>query len=66
MEMLLAPLPKVYTFSNQFVLQEYVLMLMTSTTETQFWLLSYLNKVIDTLNFVKLFLIFIADTQSWL
>ena len=33
MEMLLSPLPMVYTFRNLFILQEYVLMLMTSTTE---------------------------------
>ena len=65
-EMFLAPLPMVYTFRNLFVLQEYVLMLMTSTTETKFWILSYLNKVIVTINSVKFFLSFITDTQSWL
>ena len=31
-----APIPMVYTFRNVFVLREYVLMLMTSTTETSF------------------------------
>ena len=36
MEMFLAPLPMVYTFRNLFVLQEYILMLMISTTETHF------------------------------
>ena len=30
-----------YTFRNLFVLQEYVLMLMTSTIETNFWLLNF-------------------------
>ena len=34
MEMFLSPLPIVYTFRNLFVLQVYVLMLMTLTTET--------------------------------
>ena len=37
MEMFFAPLPMVYIFHNLFVLQEYVLMLMISTTETNFW-----------------------------
>ena len=32
--MFLAPFPMLYTFRNSFVLREYVLMLMTSTTET--------------------------------
>ena len=36
MEMFLAPLPMVYIFLSLFVLQECVLMLMTSTTETYF------------------------------
>ena len=36
MEMFLAPLPMVYTFRNLFVLQEYVLILMTSTIQTNF------------------------------
>ena len=36
MEILLAPLPMVYTFRNLFVLQVYVLLLMTSRTETHF------------------------------
>ena len=36
MDMFLAPLPMVYTFRNLFVLKEYVLMLMTSTIETNF------------------------------
>ena len=31
-----SPLPMVYTFRNLFVLQEYALMLMTSTIETKF------------------------------
>ena len=31
MEVLVAALPMVYTFRNLFILQEYVLMLMTST-----------------------------------
>ena len=35
-EMFLAPLPTVYTFRILFVLQDYALMLMTSTTETHF------------------------------
>ena len=37
----LAPLPMVYIFLSLFVLLECVLMLMTSTTETYFKLLSY-------------------------
>ena len=36
METFLAPLPMAYTFLSIFVLQECVLMLMTSTTETYF------------------------------
>ena len=55
LEMFLAALSMVYTFRNLFVLWEYVIMLMTSTKETHFWLINYLNKVIDTINFVKLF-----------
>ena len=35
-EMFLAPLPMVYTFRILLGLQDYVLMLMTSTTETHF------------------------------
>ena len=35
------PLPMVYTFCNLFVVQEYVLMLITTTIETIFLLLSY-------------------------
>ena len=46
--------------------QEYALMLMTSTAGTNVWLPSYYNKVMDTINFVKLFLKLITDTQSWL
>ena len=59
MEMFLAPLPMAYTFHNLFVCER-----MTLTTETIFCLLSYLNKVIDTINAVKKFLNFITDTQS--
>ena len=44
--------------------RQFVLMLMTSTTETHFWHID--NKVISTINFVKLFLNFITDSQSWL
>ena len=36
MEMFLTPLPMVYIFLNLFILQECVLMLMTSTTKTYF------------------------------
>ena len=36
MEMFLVPLPMVYIFLSLFVLQECVLMFMTSTTETYF------------------------------
>ena len=35
-EMFLAPFHMVYRFRNLFVLQEYILMLMTSTIETKF------------------------------
>ena len=41
MEMFLSPLPMVFIFFSLFVLQYYVLMLMTSTKETYFKLLSY-------------------------
>ena len=65
MEMFLAPLHMVYTFRNVFVLQEYVLMMMTSTIETNFRLQSYKNEVIDTINSVKFFFLnFITDIQS--
>ena len=36
MDISLAPLPIVYTFRNVFVLREYVLIVMTSITETDF------------------------------
>ena len=55
----LAPLPMMYTFRNLFVLQEYVLILMTSTKET-----NLLKQVIDTINSVKLFLNVITETQN--
>ena len=64
MEMFLALLPMVYTFLSLFVLLECVLMLMTSTTETYFLLLNYLNKVIDIIKFEKHFLNSTTDTQS--
>ena len=40
-------------------------MLMTSTTETFFKLLSYEKKVIDIIKFEKHFLNSITDTQSY-
>ena len=64
MEMFLAFLPMVYTFHNLFILREYVLTLMTSTTETNFLISRFINKVIDTIKFVKLFLNFITGTRS--
>ena len=64
MEMYLAPLPMEYLFLSLFVLQECVLMLMTSTTETYFLLLSYLNKVIDIIKFEKHLLNSTTDTQK--
>ena len=64
MEMVLAPIPIVYAFRNLFVLREYVLMLMTSTTETKFCHLSYKNKFVDTITIVKIFLNFTTDTRS--
>ena len=36
MDIVLTFLPMVYTFRNLYILQEYVLMLMTSSTETNF------------------------------
>ena len=42
-------------FRSLYDLQEYVLMLVTSTIETNFWLLRYQNKVIDIINFSKPF-----------
>ena len=43
----LTPFPMVYIFRISFVLQEYALMLVTSTTETNF---CYFNKVVDIIN----------------
>ena len=64
MEMFLVPLSIVHIFFSLFVLLECVLMLMTSTTEIYFQLLSYKNKVIDIIKFEKHFLNSTADTQS--
>ena len=64
MEMFLSRLPMVYIFLSLFVLLECVLMLMTSTTETYFELLSYLNKVTDNIKFEKHFLKSTTDTLS--
>ena len=63
MEMFLAFLPIMYIFLSLFVLLESVLMLMTSTIETYFSLLSYQNNVID-IKFEKHFLNSTTDTQS--
>ena len=60
----LAPLPMVYIFLSLFVLLECVLMLMTSTKETYFELLSYQNNVIYIIKFEKHFLNSTTDTQS--
>ena len=57
-------LAMVYIFLSLFVLQDCVLMLMTSTTETYFELLSYKNKVIDIIKFEKHFLNSTTDTKS--
>ena len=62
--MFLALLPVVYIFLSLYVLLECVLMLMTSTVETYFQLLSYQNKVIDIIKFEKRFLNSTTDTQS--
>ena len=64
MGMSLAFLPMVYIFLSLSVLLECVLMLMTSTTETYYLLLSYLNKVIDIIKFEKRFLNSTTDTQT--
>ena len=53
-----------HIFLSLFVLLEYVLMLMTSTTETYFLLISYKKKVIDIIKFEKHFLNSTTDTQS--
>ena len=66
MEMFLTLLPMVYIFLSLFVLLENFLMLMTSTTETYFSLLSNKNKVIDIMKFEKHFLNSTIDTQSLL
>ena len=63
MEMLLATRYMVYTFRNLFVLREYDLTLVTSKIGTNFYFLSYKNKVIDTINFVKIYPNIITDTQ---
>ena len=56
MEMYLAPLSMMYKFRNLFVLPEYILVLMTSTTEINTWLIErYCYTVIDTIHVVKLF-----------
>ena len=58
-------LPMVYIFLSLFVLQECVLMLTTSTTETYlFYLLSYQTKFKDIIKFEKHFLNSTTDTQS--
>ena len=49
----LAPLLIVYNLHNLFVLQEYVIMLVTSTREIGVCLLSYFNNSIDIIHFVK-------------
>ena len=41
----------------------YILMIVTSTTEINFWLLSYQNKFIDIIKFVKHFVNSTTDTQ---
>ena len=64
MEMFHDLLTMVYIFLILFVLLECALMLMTSTTETYFYLLSYSNKVIDIIKFEKHFLNSTTDTQS--
>ena len=60
MEMFLGPFPMEYTFLNSFDLQEYVLVLMTSTAETHVWLLFSLLKrlhmVIIPLKDIEIFL----------
>ena len=51
------------TFRKLFALREYVLMMMTSTTEINVCFLSYLKKVIDTVKLPKaLSNYFITDT----
>ena len=63
MEMFLALLPIVYIFLSLFVLLECVLMMMTSTTESNFFVcITY--KVIDIIKFEKHFLNSTTDTQS--
>ena len=64
-EMILAPVSMVYAFRNLFVLQEYVLMLMTSTTETHFLTSKLLKQGYQHHKLRKAFFLnFITDTQS--
>ena len=67
MEMFLVSFPMMYIFCSLFALREYVLMLMTSSTETYFDCyakLHVLNKVMNIIKFVKHFLKSTTDTQS--
>ena len=64
MEMFLTPLFIVYIFLSLFVFQEYVLMLMNSTTETYFWLPKLVKQVYRYHKIEKHFLNSTTDTQS--
>ena len=58
------PLPIVCIFCSLFILQEYALMLLTSTAETDFFISKLLNKAINIINFVKHFLNSITDNLN--
>ena len=66
LEMFLIPFLIVYIFCSLFDLREYVLMLVTPKIETIFLLLSYKNKVINIMKFVRHFLNSTTNTQSCL
>ena len=63
-EMFLVSFPMVYTFRNLLVLQECVLMLMTSTIEINFLTSKLLNQGYRYHKLCKAFLNFVTDTQS--
>ena len=64
MEMFLAPLPMMYAFRNLLVLQQYVLMLMTSKIEQIFNFYVTKNQGYRDHKQIKFFRNFITDIQS--
>ena len=62
--MFLAPFPLCVYLAAYSILQEYALMLLTSTAETDFFISKLLNKAIKIINFVKHFLNSITDNLN--